>query len=78
MLLNILGGIILLDFTIIGLGILYTVLFTPFSYMCWFRPAYKAFHSDSSFNFMVFFFVFFAQFVVTIIQAIGISGSGTM
>lgn len=78
MLLNVLGGIVLLDFAIVGFGILYTILFTPFSYICWFRPAYKAFHSDSSFNFMVFFFVFFAQFIVTVIQAIGINGSGTM
>lgn len=78
MLLNVLGGVIMLDFTIIGLGVLYTILFTPFSYICWFRPAYKAFNSDSSFNFMVFFFVFFAQFTVTVIQTIGIPGSGTM
>lgn len=78
MLINIVGGIILEDFTIIGLGILYTLLFTPFGYVCWFRPAYKAFRSDSSFNFMVFFFIFFFQFVITTIQAIGIPGSGTI
>lgn len=78
MVLNVFGGIILEDFSIIGLGILYTLLFTPFGYVCWFRPAYKAFRSDSSFNFMVFFFIFFFQFVVTTIQAIGIPGSGTV
>ncbi|KAF7270209.1 secretory carrier membrane protein [Rhynchophorus ferrugineus] len=78
MLANILGGIILRDFTIIGVGILYTLLFTPFSYLCWFRPAYKAFRSDSSFNFMVFFFIFFFQFVITVVHAIGITGSGTI
>lgn len=78
MIFNVLGGIILKDFTVIGLGILFTLLFTPFSYLCWFRPAYIAFRSDSSFNFMVFFFIFFFQFVVTTIQAIGIPSSGTI
>lgn len=78
MLINILGGIILQDAKIIGLGILFTLLFTPFGYLCWFRPAYKAFRSDSSFNFMVFFFIFFFQFVITTIQTVGIPGSGTV
>lgn len=78
MLLNVFGGLLIVDFSIIGLGILYTILFTPFSYLCWFRPAYKAFRSDSSFNFMVFFFIFFFQFVVTVLQAIGIPSIGTM
>lgn len=78
MILNVIGGIIIQDFKIIGLGILYMLLFTPFGYLCWFRPAYKAFRSDSSFNFMVFFFIFFFQFVITVIQTIGIPGSGTM
>ncbi|CAH0562236.1 unnamed protein product [Brassicogethes aeneus] len=78
MLLNIIGGIFMRNFTIIGLGVLYTLLFTPFSYLCWFRPAYKAFRSDSSFNFMVFFFIFFFQFVITTFQAVGIPGSGTI
>ncbi|XP_050497185.1 secretory carrier-associated membrane protein 1 [Diabrotica virgifera virgifera] len=78
MILNIIGGIILEDFTVVGLGILYCLLFTPFGYLCWFRPAYKAFRSDSSFNFMVFFFIFFFQFVITTIQTIGIPHSGTI
>ncbi|CAH1153518.1 unnamed protein product [Phaedon cochleariae] len=78
MIANVIGGIMLRDFEIIGLGILYVLLFTPFGYLCWFRPAYKAFRSDSSFNFMVFFFIFFFQFVITTIQTIGIPGSGTI
>nr|XP_020636459.1 secretory carrier-associated membrane protein 4 [Pogona vitticeps]XP_020636460.1 secretory carrier-associated membrane protein 4 [Pogona vitticeps]XP_020636461.1 secretory carrier-associated membrane protein 4 [Pogona vitticeps]XP_020636462.1 secretory carrier-associated membrane protein 4 [Pogona vitticeps]XP_020636463.1 secretory carrier-associated membrane protein 4 [Pogona vitticeps] len=59
-----------------GLAILWLVLFSPCGYVCWFRPIYKAFRSDSSFNFMAFFFVFSAQFVLAVIQAIGISGWG--
>ncbi|KAM3856081.1 secretory carrier-associated membrane protein 4 isoform 2-T6 [Vipera latastei] len=59
-----------------GLAILWLVLFSPCSYVCWFRPVYKAFRSDSSFNFMAFFFIFGAQFILTVFQAIGISGWG--
>uniref|UniRef100_A0A670XZX0 Secretory carrier-associated membrane protein n=1 Tax=Pseudonaja textilis TaxID=8673 RepID=A0A670XZX0_PSETE len=59
-----------------GLAILWLVLFSPCSYVCWFRPVYKAFRSDSSFNFMAFFFLFGGQFILTIFQAIGFSGWG--
>eukprot|EP00066_Takifugu_rubripes_P018971 XP_011608237.1 PREDICTED: secretory carrier-associated membrane protein 2-like isoform X1 [Takifugu rubripes] len=55
-----------------GLSILWFILFTPVSFVCWYRPVYKAFRSDSSFSFFFFFFVFFFQVVVYIIQAIGI------
>ena len=44
---------------------------------CRYRPAYKAFKTDSSFNFMMFFFIFSFQALVTTIQTIGFPGSGT-
>ncbi|XP_008835355.1 secretory carrier-associated membrane protein 4 isoform X2 [Nannospalax galili] len=59
-----------------GLAFLWLLLFTPCGYMCWFRPAYKAFRADSSFNFMAFFFICGAQFILAVIQAIGFSGWG--
>ncbi|XP_078388430.1 secretory carrier-associated membrane protein 2-like [Cetorhinus maximus] len=59
-----------------GLAILWFLLFTPCAFLCWYRPVYKAFRSDSSFNFFFFFFVFFCQIVLYIIQAIGIPNWG--
>ncbi|CAB0019374.1 unnamed protein product [Nesidiocoris tenuis] len=64
-------------FSMFGLSIIYTLLLTPFSFLCWYRPGYKAFRSDSSFNFMVFFFLFFFQFIITTIQAMGFKDGGS-
>lgn len=81
LLLNILGGLGVFvafgDGSTFGLAILYFFIFTPFSYICWFRPIYKAFRNDSSFNFMVFFFVFSFQLIVSVINAIGVPSMGT-
>jgi len=60
-----------------GLALIYWALYTPLSFICWFRPAYKAFRDDSSFNFMVFFFVFFFQFLIATVYALGIGGMGS-
>ncbi|KAI3380753.1 hypothetical protein SNEBB_005669 [Seison nebaliae] len=59
-----------------GWSILY-IVFIPLSYVCWFQPVYQAFKKNSSFNFMLFFFVFFIQFLSTVIQALGLPGWGT-
>lgn len=81
---NICGAIALLAIkgneagSTLGLSILFFVLFTPLSFVFWFRPIYNAFRSDSSFNFFAYFFIFFMQFCVNIIQCLGIAGSGTV
>uniref|UniRef100_A0A8C2HPS4 Secretory carrier-associated membrane protein n=1 Tax=Cyprinus carpio TaxID=7962 RepID=A0A8C2HPS4_CYPCA len=59
-----------------GLAMLWFMLFTPCSFVCWYRPLYGAFRSDSSFRFFVFFFVYICQFGVHVLQAIGIAGWG--
>merc|ERR1712183_198216 len=74
---NLLGGLCFLfsgldKGSMFGLGLVYGFFFIPLSFLCWFRPAYKAFRNDSSFNFMLFFFVFFCQFLIFCI-AVGFS-----
>lgn len=60
-----------------GLAMLWFMIFTPCSFVCWYRPLYGAFRSDSSFRFFVFFFVYICQFGVHVLQSIGITGWGT-
>ncbi|XP_010794498.1 secretory carrier-associated membrane protein 1 [Notothenia coriiceps] len=59
-----------------GLSILWFLLFTPCSFVCWYRPLYGAFRSDSSFKFFAFFFVYICQFGIYVLQSIGIAGWG--
>ncbi|XP_029300733.1 secretory carrier-associated membrane protein 1-like isoform X2 [Cottoperca gobio] len=59
-----------------GLSLLWFLLFTPCSFVCWYRPLYGAFRSDSSFRFFAFFFVYICQFGIYVIQCIGIAGWG--
>ncbi|KAM8973619.1 secretory carrier-associated membrane protein 2 isoform 2-T2 [Pelodytes ibericus] len=59
-----------------GLSILWFILFTPCAFVCWYRPIYKAFRADSSFNFFFFFMIFFCQIIIYIIQSVGIPGWG--
>ncbi|KAM6986199.1 secretory carrier-associated membrane protein 1-like isoform 1-T1 [Aplochiton taeniatus] len=59
-----------------GLAMLWFIIFTPCSFVCWYRPLYGAFRSDSSFRFFIFFFVYICQFGVHVLQAIGIAGWG--
>ncbi|MFH4984526.1 hypothetical protein AB6A40_011235 [Gnathostoma spinigerum] len=55
------------------LSVIQIVLFSPCAFLFWFRPVYKAFRNDSSFNFMVFFFVLFFHSIFTLVQALGLS-----
>jgi len=60
-----------------GVGILYLVIFTPCSFVFWYRPLYKALRSGSSFNYMLFFFIFFFQTALCVLYCLGISFLGT-
>lgn len=63
--------------TLFGVSILYLVLFPPLSFVFWYRPIYKALRSGSSFNFMLFFFIFFFQTVFTVLYGLGLDFLGT-
>jgi len=61
-----------------GVSLVYMLAFTPCSFVFWYRPIYKALRDDSSFNYMLFFFIFFFQIVICVISALGIPSFGTV
>lgn len=77
LMLNVVAGFIYLlssgRGSIFGFAIFQCALFTPCSFVLWFRPLYKAFKNDSSFSFMVFFFIMFLQLIFITVQAMGVS-----
>ena len=60
----------------VGLALFYWIFCIPSSFVCWFRPAYKAFRNDGSIRFMLFFFVFSAQCGFSIFISLGIGDIG--
>ncbi|KAF6038603.1 CLK2 [Bugula neritina] len=60
----------------IGLALLFFLAFIPLSFLCWYRPLYKAFRSDSSISFFVFFTVSACQIISDIIAILGPSKTG--
>lgn len=80
--LNLLAAILLLVYGVtdassnVSFGLMTFIFFVPLTYMSWFRPLYKAFKNDSSFNFMVFFFVFFMQTLIVSLWSLGLPTAG--
>lgn len=61
------------SFGLLFLAIIQLLLFTPCAFLFWFRPVYKAFRDDSSFNFMMFFLVLFFHTIFCMVQMLGFS-----
>ncbi|OQR78903.1 secretory carrier-associated membrane protein-like [Tropilaelaps mercedesae] len=82
LLLNLFGGIALLvmngDAKSFGGSVASLMFYVPLSFVGWFRPVYRAFRSDSSLNFMVFFLVFTVQVLLSVVSTIGILDYGAV
>lgn len=82
LMLNLFAAIMLLSYNIeksgenVSFGLMMFIFLVPLTYVAWFRPLYKAFRSDSSFNFMVYFFVFFMQIIVVGLWSLGLPSQG--
>ncbi|KAL3318551.1 Secretory carrier-associated membrane protein 2 [Cichlidogyrus casuarinus] len=61
-----------------GMAIFALLICPPASYVGWFRPLYKAFKTNSSFNFFTFFFIMFAQLIVIFLQSMAFFNMGTV
>ena len=64
--------------TTFGIALVFMFAFTPCSFVFWYRPIYKALRDDSSFNYMLFFFVFSFQIMFCVLCALGIPKFGTV
>lgn len=77
LLLNLFGSIVLMinaenTVSFFTFSLMTLVFFVPLTYMSWFRPLYKAFKNDSSFNFIIFFIIFGIQIFLTGYWALGL------
>jgi len=59
-----------------GLSLLFAGLFIPLSFLTWYRMLYNAVRQDSSMRYMLFFFVYGMQILISGIAALGINGGG--
>lgn len=59
-----------------GLSLLFAALFIPLSFITWYRMLYNAVRQDSSMRYMLFFFCYGFQVLVSGIAALGVSGGG--
>lgn len=59
-----------------GLSLLFAGLFIPLSFLTWYRMLYNAVRQDSSMRYMLFFFTYGFQILVSGVAALGVGGGG--